>query len=53
VHAVILAGGPSDNALARYRAMPAVELGEFPSHQREAQIGETEAYGVRGDTRGG
>ncbi len=28
VHAVILAGGPSDNPLARYRAMPAVELGE-------------------------
>lgn len=29
VHAVILAGGPSDNPLARYRAMPAVELGEY------------------------
>ena len=28
VHGVILAGGPSDNPLARYRAMPAVELGE-------------------------
>ena len=27
VHAVILAGGPSDNPLARTRAMPAVELG--------------------------
>ena len=27
VHAVILAGGPSDNPLARFRAMPAVELG--------------------------
>lgn len=28
MHGVILAGGPSDNPLARYRAMPAVELGE-------------------------
>ncbi|BDA43485.1 Glucose-1-phosphate adenylyltransferase [Coccomyxa sp. Obi] len=27
VHAIILAGGSSDNPLARYRAMPAVELG--------------------------
>ncbi|KAK9828450.1 hypothetical protein WJX72_000056 [[Myrmecia] bisecta] len=27
VHAVILAGGPSDNPLARFRAMPAVEIG--------------------------
>ena len=28
VHAIILAGGSADNPLARYRAMPAVELGE-------------------------
>ena len=28
VHAVILAGGPQNNPLARFRAMPAVELGE-------------------------
>ena len=28
VHAIILAGGSSDNPLARYRAMPAVELGQ-------------------------
>ena len=27
VHAIILAGGPADNPLARYRAMPSVELG--------------------------
>jgi glucose-1-phosphate adenylyltransferase len=27
VHGVILAGGPADNPLARFRAMPAVELG--------------------------
>jgi hypothetical protein len=27
VHAIILAGGSSDNPLARFRAMPAVELG--------------------------
>ncbi|KAK9794930.1 hypothetical protein WJX73_010196 [Symbiochloris irregularis] len=27
VHAVILAGGPQNNPLARFRAMPAVELG--------------------------
>ncbi|CAK0781127.1 hypothetical protein CVIRNUC_005292 [Coccomyxa viridis] len=27
VHAIILAGGSADNPLARYRAMPAVELG--------------------------
>ncbi|KAK9831226.1 hypothetical protein WJX74_008354 [Apatococcus lobatus] len=27
VHAVILAGGPSDNPMARYRAMPSMELG--------------------------
>ena len=30
VHAIILAGGSADNPLARYRAMPAVELGEVP-----------------------
>ena len=29
VHAIILAGGSADNPLARYRAMPAVELGEW------------------------
>ena len=27
VHAIILAGGPADNPLARYRAMPSIELG--------------------------
>ena len=32
VHAIILAGGSSDNPLARYRAMPAVELGTAHSH---------------------
>ena len=32
VHAIILAGGSSDNPLARYRAMPAVELGQAPAH---------------------
>ena len=32
VHAIILAGGSADNPLARYRAMPAVELGEWPGH---------------------
>ena len=31
VHAVILAGGPSDNPMARYRAMPSMELGETAS----------------------
>ena len=33
VHAIILAGGSADNPLARYRAMPAVELGERPALQ--------------------
>ena len=28
VQAIVLAGGPSDNALARFRAMPAVKLGK-------------------------
>lgn len=28
VQGIILAGGPSDNALARFRAMPAVKLGQ-------------------------
>ena len=28
VQAIVLAGGPADNALARFRAMPAVKLGE-------------------------
>ena len=32
VHAIILAGGSADNPLARYRAMPAVELGRRPGH---------------------
>ncbi len=31
VHAIILAGGPADNPLARYRAMPSVELGAMPT----------------------
>ncbi len=31
VHAIILAGGPADNPLARYRAMPSVELGAEPT----------------------
>lgn len=35
VHAIILAGGSADNPLARYRAMPAVELGERPALQLE------------------
>ena len=35
VHAVILAGGSQDNPLARYRAMPAMEIGALrPSAYR-------------------
>lgn len=37
VHAVILAGGPSENPLARFRAMPAVELGEAVQPCRTAR----------------
>ena len=35
VQAILLAGGPSNNALARFRAMPAVKLGQSePSASR-------------------
>ena len=34
VHAVILAGGQQDNPLARFRAMPAVEVGEATAASR-------------------
>ena len=38
VHAIILAGGSSDNPLARYRAMPAVELGTASATSQHHQI---------------